>query len=140
MAPASSKASACVRPRPLAAPETRMTRSARLSSGIRLVVPSIIDSGSLDGGAGGSRPGTDALPPLGGSCMLWDWKAALLIEKGRTAQNGRKPGLEADKRDARNRGRIEAAIIKGDVVRKDRSQEILGKTIGSFWSKSSREK
>lgn len=39
VAPASSRASACVRPKPLAAPDTSITLSARLNSGSRFALP-----------------------------------------------------------------------------------------------------
>jgi hypothetical protein len=39
VAPASSNASACTNPNPLAAPETSTTLSTRLNSGSRFVVP-----------------------------------------------------------------------------------------------------
>lgn len=75
VAPASSSASACVSPNPLAAPETSTTLSTRLNSGNLLVVPrkvpgstfSRTDESSWAGGPGGPRPATLGLLPRGGS-------------------------------------------------------------------------
>lgn len=47
VAPASSKASACTNPKPLAAPDTSTTLSTRLNSGRRFVVPRYVDGSPL---------------------------------------------------------------------------------------------
>jgi len=58
VAPASSKASACVNPNPRAAPDTKITLSVRLNSGSPFVVPrkAVAVSDLLSrGGCGGPR-------------------------------------------------------------------------------------
>ena len=63
VAPASNSASACTKPNPLAAPDTRTTLSTRLNSGKRFVLPRYVGAGpaspleraaaSASGGGGG---------------------------------------------------------------------------------------